>query len=72
MAEKSPGWRIIHLHTLRKFFRTECEIARMPRPMIDILMGHRGRGDGLGVLASAGGRGFGCVSSGGAVPHDLG
>ena len=43
MTERSHGWRLLHLHTFRKFFRTECEIGRMPRPMIEMLMGHKGR-----------------------------
>lgn len=42
--ERSHGWRVLHLHTLRKFFRTETEMGGVPTPMIDMMMGHRGRG----------------------------
>jgi hypothetical protein len=44
LGQRSHGWSVLHLHTLRKFFRTEAEIAGMHRPMVDMLLGHKGKG----------------------------
>jgi len=41
-TEKSHRWNVIHFHTLRKFFRTQCEIAGVPRSFWDFWMGHNG------------------------------
>lgn len=44
LAQKTAGWHVLHLHTLRKYFKTEGEISGMPTPMVETLMGHTGRG----------------------------
>ena len=42
LDEKSHTWNVLHLHTLRKFFRTQCENAGVKRSYWEFWMGHKG------------------------------
>jgi len=42
LEKKERKFRELHFHTLRKFFRTQCEISGVPRSFWDFWMGHRG------------------------------
>lgn len=42
LTNKKHHFRELHFHTIRKFFRTQCEIAGVPRSFWDYWMGHTG------------------------------
>ena len=42
LAEKKRKIHTLHFHTLRKFFRTQCEGAGIQRSFWDFWMGHKG------------------------------
>ena len=44
LTEKTQNWNVLHIHTLRKYFRTQCEIAGVKRTFFEFWMGHKSGG----------------------------
>lgn len=42
-SEKSHTWYKLHFHTLRKFFRTQCDVAGVEEPFRMFWLGHVGK-----------------------------
>lgn len=42
-TDKSHKWFKLHLHTLRKFFRTQCNVSGVETDFMEFWMGHVGR-----------------------------